>query len=206
MLAGVASPPPTGSARPSAATLVATGLALLRTAPANVVRDALASLGAAGVEPVTPGDDVVARPAVALVARGLLDAAVLPSDSLLELAAVRGDAAPPATGADLRHEYLGLALRRSEAPRVHVLASRLLRAVAADPVVAAASALRELSSGAAIAPDAPAALLARDPLDPLLAATALQLAERVGDHAVASRARTALAALRGPPTVGSRPD
>jgi hypothetical protein len=66
-----------------------------------------------------------------------------------------------------------------------------------DPIVAAAAALVGLATGAPIAAEAPAALLARNPADPLLASIALRMAERVGDRDVAGRAQRTLTALGG---------
>jgi hypothetical protein len=132
---------------------------------------------------------------VELASRGLLDAALLPPDGVVELAAVRGQPAPAMEGLDARHEWLALALARSDAPRAHELSARLARVAPSDPVIAAASAIAQLDAGAAVPPNAPAALLARNPSDPLLAAVALRLAERVGDHEVATRARRVLTAL-----------
>ena len=60
------------------------------------------------------------------------------------------------------------------------------------------TALVQLASGAPIAPGAPRALLARNPADPLLAAIALRLAEKVGDGDVARRARETLTAVGAP--------
>jgi tetratricopeptide (TPR) repeat protein len=180
----------------SAAALVAAGIALTRATPSVNARVALAPMRTA-MDPIAPGDDVVARPAVELVSRGVLDPSALPSDAAVELAAVRGEPAVLSRGFDLRHEYLALSMQRSDAPRAHELARRLAGMVQTDPIVASAAALAQLSSGVSIPPEAPRVLLARNPFDPLLAATALRLAERVGDHEVATRARRTLTALSG---------
>jgi hypothetical protein len=151
------------------------------------------------VEAVVNGDDTVERPAVELVSRGLLDRVILPADALVELAAIQSDAAALATSPaplDLRHEYLALAMRAPTELRTSELKARL-RSSAGDPVVAAAAALVGLATGAPMAPQAPAALLARNPADPLLASIALRMAERVGDRDVAGRAQRTLTALGG---------
>jgi hypothetical protein len=84
-----------------------------------------------------------------------------------------------------------------EAPRARELAARLAPAAGSDAVVAAATALLRLAHGDP-PPDArsASALLGIDPADPLLAAIALRLADRVGDADAARRARAALAAFR----------
>jgi hypothetical protein len=151
------------------------------------------------VEAIVSGDDRVERAAVELAQRGLLDTALLPGDALVELAVLRGDstpAEPPPAALDARHEYLSLALRSPATPRTVELGKRFA-ATTRDPVVAAAAALVALASNGPLSPDAPGALLARNAADPLLAAVALRLAERVGDREVAGRARKTLTAFRG---------
>jgi hypothetical protein len=86
------------------------------------------------------------------------------------------------------------------------MAKRLARVAAVDAVVASAEALVQLGAGGAISPDAPRALLERNAADPLLAATALRLAERVGDRDVARRARQVLTALGRAPSAGAGVD
>jgi hypothetical protein len=188
----------------SAAAIVAFGQALLRVAAPAEARVALA---AAPRLPVVAGDDRVVRPAVDLASRSVLPAEALPLDGALELSVIaraspasfRAEVAPASDRAlDLRHRYLALALTQPDLARLRVLADRLHRVSATDPVVAAAAALVLLAEGARIAPDAPRALLARNPADPLLAAAALLLAERVGDADVARRARAALSVLGAP--------
>jgi hypothetical protein len=177
-----------------ASTLVAFGVALAHAASPPEVRAALASIAHGAV---VPGDDRVVRPAVQLVSRGALGADALPADGLVELAVLRGDAPDPTRPLDARHEYLALAIAFPRAPRTRDLAERLKHVEARDSVVAAASALLGLGLGAPVDPAAPHVLLARDPADPLLAAAALRLAEKIGDIEVARRARASLAALGG---------
>jgi hypothetical protein len=184
---------------PSAA-FVAFGAALLRaTSPAR----ASAMLRRIVHAPVVEGDERVVGPAVELVARGALPVEELPPDGIVELAARRGDPVPDAlvvaraNPLDARHEYLALALARPDSARARTLGAQLEAADASDPIVAAAATIMRLSSGAASADAAAKALLARDAGDPLLVATALHVAEKVGDHDVARRAREALMALGG---------
>jgi Tfp pilus assembly protein PilF len=181
----------------TSAAFVAFGLALASGTSAGRAREALRPL-AGSVETMVDGDDRVERPAVELVSRGVLDRAVLPADALVELAVVLGDTPVPPDGPTLdpRHRYLALALGSPADPRTLELGKRL-QGSTGDPVVAAAAALVSLASGAPITPEAPAALLARNAADPLLASIALRLAERVGDHDVAGRARRTLTALGG---------
>jgi hypothetical protein len=199
-LTALASGLPPSEAPVAAAAFVAFGRALARVTSSERARAALQSIGRGRIEEIVNGDDGVERPAVELVSYGVLDPATLPADALVELAVLRSDAAavavaPPAA-LDVRHEYLALALRSPSEPRTLELGRRLA-ASTGDPVVAAAAALVALASGAPIAPEAPGALLARNAADPLLAAIALRMAERVGDHDVAGRARRTLTALGG---------
>lgn len=136
---------------------------------------------------------------------GLLGAEELPADGAVELAALGQGAATSAhvEGLDARHEFLALAIQTPGAPRALELAKRLARIAASDPVVGSAEALVQLGVGAPIAPDAPRVLLDCNAADPLLAATALRLAERVGDRDVARRARQTLTAFGTPPPRGA---
>jgi hypothetical protein len=136
---------------------------------------------------------------VELASHGVLAGAALPPEGALELAVIRGEPpAEPLPPLDARHRYLALALLHPDAAATRELGARLAPARASDPVVAAAASLARLAPGAPpLEADAPRMLLARDPTDPLLAATALRLAERVGDRDVARRARAALTALGG---------
>jgi len=183
----------------SAAAFVAFGVALGRAASPEHTR---AALGTLSHQSIVAGDDPVVRPAVDLVSRGALSVDALPPDGLVELAVLRGDALPeklladPARSLDTRHEFLALAISRPDSVRAKELAWRL-RGASADPVVAAATALIQLATNAPIAATAPQALLARDAGDPLVAVAALRLAEKVGDHEVARRAREVLTALGG---------
>ncbi len=180
----------------SAAALVAFGQAFARAASPEQARAVTAAMRAASI---VPGDDRVVRPAVDLVARGALPRALLPPDGAIELAARRGDApAEPLASLDVRHEMLALALLRPDSARARDLTERFATASASDPLIAAASCLVRLARGAP--PPDPAsvrALLAQDPADPLLAAIALRLAEKMGDADAVRRARAALTAAGG---------
>jgi len=193
-LAVAASDARSGDARPSAAALVAFGSALARALPPA---RATAALRGADADPIVDGDDRVERPAVELVSRGLMTADRLPPGGAVELAVLASDprALPQQGPLDARHEFLSLALAHPDAPRARELAKRLAVVGAGDDLVALASALEQLAAGATVPPDAPRTLLARNPADPLLAAIALRLAERVGDQDVARRARETLTAL-----------
>lgn len=202
-LVAAASDARAGDTKPSAAALVAFGAALARSVPPA---RAAAALRGTEAESIVDGDDRVVRPAVELVSRGLMPAERLPAGGSVELAVLQGDARtlPAQAKLDARHEYLALALTHPDAPRARELAKRLAVVGAGDDLVAVASALEELAAGATIPPGAPRALLARNPADPLLAATALRLAERAGDQDVARRARETLTALR--PNAGTGVD
>jgi hypothetical protein len=178
----------------SGSTWVAFGVALAHAASPREVRAALGSIAHGAV---VAGDDRVVRPAVQLVSRGALGVDALPADGLVELALVRGEVPDAPRALDARHEYLALAIAFPRAPRARDLGQRLARVAARDAVVAAASALLGLALGAPVDRAAPPALLARDPADPLLAAAALRLAEKLGDVDVARRARASLAASGG---------
>jgi hypothetical protein len=188
-----------GDAPVSAAALVAFGRSLSRFAAPETSAAALAATPHA---PLVAGDDRVVRPAVELVARGVLSASALPPDGAIELSAVRGESpTEPLPRLDARHEYLAFALLRSGSPRVRYLAERLAAAMPSDAVVAAATSLLRMARGAPpLDGGSASALLAHDPADPLLAAVALRLAEKVGDADAARRARATLAALQYPGT------
>jgi tetratricopeptide (TPR) repeat protein len=183
-----------GDAPVSAAALVAFGRLLSHRASPE---PSWAALAATPHAPLVAGDERVVRPAVDLVARGVLSASVLPPDGAIELSAVRGEApVEPLPRLDARHEYLALALLHSGAKRIHELADRLAVTAPSDTVVVAATCLVGMARGTPPpAAGSANALLAHDPADPLLAAVALRLAEKVGDTDAARRARAALAAL-----------
>jgi hypothetical protein len=199
-LVAAASATQAGSTVPAGA-LVAFGMAFARAAPRDEVRRALGRISAS---PLVSGDDRIERAAVELVSRGVLDAEKLPPNGAVELAALKGE--PPSSasaGLDVRHEFLALALEHPDGQRTLELAKRLASIAASDPVVGSAAALLQLAVGAPIPPGAPGALLARNAADPLLAAMALRLAERVGDREVARRARQTLTALGRAPAPGA---
>jgi Tfp pilus assembly protein PilF len=183
---------------PSAAAFVAFGVALVHATSREQAR---AKLGGLAHAAIVAGDDRVVRPAVELASRGVLAPDALPPDGMVELAALRAEAPPEALVAsrdhalDARHEYLALALAHPQAARTGELATQLAGAAGFDPIVAAASALIQLATGKAIPAAAAGALLARNAGDPLLAVTALRLAEKAGDHEGVRRARAALTAL-----------
>ena len=194
-LVAAASDTRAGDARPSAAALVAFGTALARSVPASARPRRFAGVDA---EPIADGDDRVERPAVGLVSARPPDRRPSASRRRRRARGPGRASRVPSTqqGAlDARHEYLSLALAHPDAPRARDLAKALAVVGAGDDLVAVASALVQLAAGAEVPPDAPRALLARNPADPLLAATALRLAERVGDRDVARRARETLTAL-----------
>jgi hypothetical protein len=144
------------------------------------------------------GDDRVVRAAVELASRGVLDPKTLPGDGQVELAALQSK--PPVTegvALDERHTYLALSLTRSNPDRERALGARLSGVAPADPIVQAAGGLSLLASGAPVPADAPRKLLATNPADPLLAAVALRLAEKVGDTQAAAQARATLSAVTG---------
>jgi hypothetical protein len=95
-------------------------------------------------------------------------------------------------GLDARHAYLALAIDRPGDPRVAEMGARHARVRSSDPVVAAAGALVALAAEGPVDRDSARALLALDASDPLLAAIALRLANKLGDPDVACRARAAL--------------
>ncbi len=190
-----------GGAPVAASVLIALGVSLASRGAPGPAREALQSAMSGPVEALVNGDDAVERPAVEIVSRGVLDRGILPADALVELAAIQSDAAalaasPAPAPLDLRHEYLALAMRAPTELRTSELKARL-GSSGGDPIVAAAAALVGLATGAPIAAEAPAALLARNPADPLLASIALRMAERVGDRDVAGRAQRTLTALGG---------
>jgi hypothetical protein len=187
------------------ASISGAGLAAFGAAIVHAVspQDARATFAALRHAPLVAGDDRVVRPAVELASRGALDTGALPPDGIVEMAALRGGPSgeafslPDRSRLDVRHQFLAAALADPRGASTKDLGDRLARIVGTDPVVAAASALVEIASGAPIAPGAPRELLGRDPGDPLLAATALRLANKTGDSDVATRARATLTAIGG---------
>jgi tetratricopeptide (TPR) repeat protein len=189
----------------SGAGFVAFGGALVHAVSAEEAR---ATLAAVSHGPLVAGDDRVVRRAVELASRGAIEMTALPSNGLVELAALRGASSGEALSLpdrrllDARHQYLADALGDPRGPATQALGERLAGVAGTDPVVAAASALVQIANSAPIAAGAPAALLTRDPGDALLAATALRLANKTGDTDVATRARATLTALGGDTRVG----
>ena len=127
----------------------------------------------------------------------------MPPDGRVELsfapaarALPEGSSPPDPQTLDARHAYLAMALTAPTAPATRALEARFARLVPPDlaiRVVAVAFAVARLGDGAPIDPGA-----AGDPPrarshDPLVAAAALRLAEKVGDAEVARRARAAMA-------------
>ena len=194
-----------GGARMSGAGLVAFGTAVVHAVSPEEAR---ATLAAVAHGSVVAGDDRVVRRAVDLASRGTLEMSALPPDGLVEIAALRGTSSgeglslPDRRVLDARHQYLAAALTDPEGAATKDLGERLARIAATDPVVTAARALVQIASGGPIEPGAPGELLLRDPGDPLLAATALRLANKTGDADVATRARATLTALGSDPRVG----
>jgi len=179
----------------SGASWVALGAALVRLVDPSEARSMLAAIPHGEI---LPGDDPVVRSAVRLVAIGAVAPDVLPPDGIVELAVLRSPSTsrPRATEAlDARHRYLALALDDPGSRAARELAVRFSGVAARDPVAAAASALVALAAGGPIDPSTPRWLLERDPTDPLLAAAALRLAERIGDADAAGRARASLQAI-----------
>ena len=184
-----------GEVEPSGAAIVAFGAALAERRPVEEARALLRGVLAGAI---VAGDDLVVRAAVELASRGVLEAGALPPDGGVELAVLRGEKLPARSSRlDDRHEYLALSYSGAQPQRARALGERLARVTAGDPVVLAARALEQLASGSAVPRNAPGELLAANPADPLLAAVALRLAEKVGDPEVARRARATLTAVLG---------
>jgi tetratricopeptide (TPR) repeat protein len=199
-LVGAATEARRGGAHISSSGLAAFGVAVVHAVSLD---DARATLGALDHPPLVAGDDRVVRPAVELASRGALDMGAVPPEGLVEIAALRGGSSgeglsfPDRNHLDARHQFLAAALADPRGAPTKDLSARLARIAGTDPVVAAASVLVQIASGAPIAPGAPRELLMRDPGDPLLAATALRLANKTGDSDVATRARATLTAIGG---------
>jgi hypothetical protein len=176
----------------SAATWVALGL-VVDTGDAGRV------LGRLPHDAWIPGDDGVVRGAVALALRGVVPLGALPPEAQVEVRALQneslgeGGSWPMPAGLDARHQALAQALGAQLAPEARGDREwHLARMNAADRVVAVARSVQALRAASPVDPAAPRTLLAVDPADPLVAATALRLAERVGDAEVERRARAAI--------------
>src|SRR6185437_11333932 len=116
-------------ANATASALVAFGAAATHAVSVPETRATLAEITHGSI---VPGDDRVARPAVELVTRGVLDAGSLSSDAQVELAALRGGRGtgealwlPDRAGLDARHEYLAAALSDPQGARAKELGARL---------------------------------------------------------------------------------
>lgn len=162
--------------------------------------DARRALEAVDHDPIVAGDDDVSRAAVALALVRAIDEADLSTDGAAELRVIREDSAEggaphDASACDLRHQLLSVAMTAPKSKTTLDLCERLRRVGSTDRVVAAALALARLGSGEPIEPGAAAALVARDPGDPLLCAAALRLATKSGDATSAEKTRSALAAI-----------
>jgi len=181
---------------------IAFGVALSSVLPPA---DARAVLARVRREPVLAGDAVVVPGAVELAARGVLPDDDLPIDAAVELAARRAAAAPPLAlrepapqGLDARHRLLAQSLATSQSTRT----AELLRRMGArprDPMVAVARARIATAQAQRVETGLAERVLAMSPADPLVAATALDLARRAGDAAVEDRARAALLATAQTP-------
>jgi tetratricopeptide (TPR) repeat protein len=197
-LASAASEARPGDSPASAASFVAFGLALVRVSSADQAR---AALGAVVHDAAVAGDDAVERAQVDLAASGALVEGALSADAAVELAARRAQplsdevltARAPAL--DPRHEYLALSLAHPGSARTQQLAALLAHVSASDPIVAAAKAFVRVGTDATVDRGEAAQLLERAPADPLVAAAALRLAEKIGDADAAKRARATLTAL-----------
>ena len=180
----------------SGAAWVAVGTAMILFEPPEVVRSTLAALPH---ESIQSGDDRMVRPAVELASRGVIESDALPAEGRVELAVLRGELQKGAFNADsrlldLRHQALVLSLAQPGAASARELVRRLALVAPADPLVAIAAALVSVARGETKDADVARGLLSRDPRDPLLAATALRLAQRAGDDETARRARIPLGA------------
>ncbi len=142
--------------------------------------------------PFIDGDPLVVPVAVDLAARGALPASALPPDGLIELA-IRTHVRLPARSQnqDARHTLLALAWQTPEAPETKGLLRHLAKAIGRDPLVTVAAARIALTEGKS-ADGTIAQLLALGPLDPILLATALELAEKRGDAAMYANLRARL--------------
>ncbi len=148
-----------------------------------------------------PGDPLLARAAAELAARGVVDAASLPLEARIELAARQRTAPPePRDGeVDPRHRLLALALLRPRSPEALALARTLAPAARRDAMIA--SAVAKIALAAGTPPDAGLAgrLGAIDPRDPIAAAAALDVAKTGGDERAIVPARARLTALARTP-------
>jgi hypothetical protein len=187
-----------GSHSPAIAPVETAASALLPfvrlVARALSARDARTVFDAMVCAPLVEGDPLVVPIAVDLAARGAMNATALPPDGLIELA-IRTHVRLPVRSPDqdARHTLLALAWEKPEAPETQRLLHHLAPAVGRDPLVTVAAARIALAEGN-IADGTIARLLALGPLDPILVATALELAEKRGDSAMSANLRGRLGA------------
>jgi hypothetical protein len=179
----------------SSAAWLVFGMALASRSPREVARTAL---GTIPHDPLVGGDDRELRAAAELALAGVIDVSALPADGRVEVWAMRGEM-PSGVGAwelDRRHELLQLSLAQPGAARARELAERLGALAPDDRIVLASRTLVQAAGSQKPDPALASALLSQDPADPLLAITALRIAERAGDLAVAQRARERVGSLR----------
>lgn len=143
--------------------------------------------------PLVDGDPLVVPVAADLAARGVMARTTLPPDALIELAIRTHTRLPPTSDRqDARHTLLALAWEKPEAPETQSLLHHLASAVGHDPLVTVAAARIAFTQGQV--PDGTVErLMALGPLDPILLATALEIAEKRGGSALSAQLRARLA-------------
>ncbi len=155
--------------------------------------DAHAVIDAMVPAPLVDGDPLVTPVAVDLASRGVIAKTTLPPDALIELAIRTQTPLPPKSDRqDARHTLLALAWEKPEAPETQNLLRHLASAVGHDPLVTVAAARIALNQGK-VSNGTVERLMAIGPLDPLVLATALEIAEKRGDSALSAQLRARLA-------------
>jgi len=150
-------------------------------------------------ETIVAGDALVVPLAVALVDSGSLPPASLSADGRLELAVRRGELVTGSLDAlnalDARHRLLALASTRPTSNEARALLRHVGAAWERDPLVAVAMGRMAVAGAVVMDSVTPTRLAEVAPEDPLVAATALELAQKHGNDAAERSIRARLSAI-----------
>ncbi|WP_394820757.1 hypothetical protein [Pendulispora albinea] len=147
-------------------------------------------------ETFVPGDALVVPLAVALADSGALPPATLSADGRLELAVRRGEVVTESLDAlDARHRLLALASTRPTSNEARALLRHVGAAWVRDPLVAVAMGRMAVAGAVVVDPSTATRLAEVAPDDPLVATTALELAQKHGNDAAERSIRARLSAI-----------
>jgi len=151
-------------------------------------------------ETIVTGDALLVPLAVALVDAGSLAPETLSPDGRLELAVRRGEVVTgPLEALDARHRLLMLASTRPTSNEARALLRHFGAAWVRDPLVAVALGRMAVAGAVQVDASTPTRLAEVAPDDPLVATTALALANKHGDTAAARSIGARLSAIATTP-------